>query len=212
MFFKTFLTNLRNEDKLPCVKKNKYLSFSLAFFYNGNCVKSNKKQNTWVYCSNSRGKSTKINCRRIFIRKEGLKKFLSTNCYQHCQCFLAIKSNWYWKLRLSETKRKSCQNSKQGLRRRSISRSQKAQNLAKFTSKWGLLEKRRLWYRFLRILRNSKQHSQQTFVGLQDVLKTSSRHVLKTSSTCLQRTNISFSKTSLRRLAKTSWKRLADIS
>lgn len=32
MFFKTFLTNLRNEDKFPIVKKNKYLSFSLAFF------------------------------------------------------------------------------------------------------------------------------------------------------------------------------------
>ena len=38
--------------------------------------------------------------------------------------------------------------------------------------------------------------SQQTFVGLQDVLKTSSRHVLKTSSTRLQRNNFTSSKTS----------------
>ena len=38
--------------------------------------------------------------------------------------------------------------------------------------------------------------SQQTFVGLQDVLKTSSRHVLKTSSTRLQRNNFSSFKTS----------------
>ena len=38
--------------------------------------------------------------------------------------------------------------------------------------------------------------SQQTFVGLQDVLKTSSRHVLKTSSTRLQRNNFTPSKTS----------------
>ena len=37
--------------------------------------------------------------------------------------------------------------------------------------------------------------SQQTFVGLQDVLKTSSRHVLKTSSTRLQRNNFTSSKT-----------------
>ena len=38
--------------------------------------------------------------------------------------------------------------------------------------------------------------TQQTSVGLQDVLKTSSRHVLKTSSTRLQRNNFTSSKTS----------------
>ena len=38
--------------------------------------------------------------------------------------------------------------------------------------------------------------SQQTFVGLEDVLKPSSRHVLKTSSTRLQRNNFTSSKTS----------------
>ena len=55
--------------------------------------------------------------------------------------------------------------------------------------------------------------TQQTFVGLQDVLKTSSRPVLKTSSTRLQRNNFSSSKRSSRRLEdisqgvlKTSWK------
>ena len=37
--------------------------------------------------------------------------------------------------------------------------------------------------------------SQETFVGLEDVLKTSSRHVLKTSSTRLQRNNLTSSKT-----------------
>ena len=36
--------------------------------------------------------------------------------------------------------------------------------------------------------------NQQTFVGLQDVLKTSSRNVLKTSSTRLQRNNFTSSK------------------
>ena len=36
-----------------------------------------------------------------------------------------------------------------------------------------------------------KNYSQQTFVGLQDVLKTSSRYVLKTSSTRLQHNNFS---------------------
>ena len=41
---------------------------------------------------------------------------------------------------------------------------------------------------------------QQTFVGFQDVLKTSSRYVLKTSSTRLQRNNFTSSKTSWRRL------------
>ena len=40
-----------------------------------------------------------------------------------------------------------------------------------------------------------KDISQQTFVGLQDVLKTSSRHVLKASSTRLQRNNFTSSKT-----------------
>ena len=38
--------------------------------------------------------------------------------------------------------------------------------------------------------------TQQIFAGLEDVLKTSSRHVLKTSSTHLQRNNFWFSKTS----------------
>ena len=50
---------------------------------------------------------------------------------------------------------------------------------------------------------------QQTFVGLQNVLKTSSRYVLKTSSTCLQRNNFTSFKTSWRRLEdvfKTYWK------
>ena len=45
--------------------------------------------------------------------------------------------------------------------------------------------------------------SHQTFVALEDVLKTSSRHVLKTSSKCLQRNNFSSS--------KTSWRRLEDV-
>ena len=43
-----------------------------------------------------------------------------------------------------------------------------------------------------------RETTQQTFVGLQDVLKTSSRHVLKTSSTRLQRNNF----TSSRRLGR----------
>ena len=54
--------------------------------------------------------------------------------------------------------------------------------------------------------------TQQTFVGLEDVLKTSSKHVLKTHSTRLQRKNFWSSKTSGRRLAKTFWRRLEDIS
>ena len=45
--------------------------------------------------------------------------------------------------------------------------------------------------------------SQQTFVGLQDVFKT--------SSTRLQRNNFSSPKTSWRRLANTSWGRLEDV-
>ena len=51
--------------------------------------------------------------------------------------------------------------------------------------------------------------ARQTFVGLQDVFKTSSRHVLKTFSTRLQRNNVSSSKTSWRRFANTSWRHLA---
>ena len=76
--------------------------------------------------------------------------------------------------------------------------------------------------------------TQQKLVGLQDVLKTSLRHVLKTSSTSLQRNKFSSSKTSSRRLGdisqdilktswrclgrrkivtlKTSWRRLEDMS
>ena len=60
---------------------------------------------------------------------------------------------------------------------------------------------------------------QQTFVDLQDVLKTSSRHVLKTSSTSLQRNNFTSSKTSSRRFArclqgvfKTSSRRICKTS
>ena len=45
--------------------------------------------------------------------------------------------------------------------------------------------------------------SQQTFVGLREILKTSSRHALKTSLTRLQRNNFSSS--------KTSWRRLEDV-
>ena len=51
--------------------------------------------------------------------------------------------------------------------------------------------------------------SQQTFVGLQDVLRTSSRHVLKTSSTRLQCNNFSSSKTSCKYVFKTSSRRFA---
>ena len=42
----------------------------------------------------------------------------------------------------------------------------------------------------------TKIYTQQTFVGLQDVLKISSRHVLKMCSTRLQRNNFTSSKTS----------------
>ena len=66
--------------------------------------------------------------------------------------------------------------------------------------------------KYVRLLKTMKC-IQQTFVGLQDVLKTSSRHVLKTSSTRLQRNNFSFSKTSWKMkncysedVFKTSWK------
>ena len=57
----------------------------------------------------------------------------------------------------------------------------------------------------IRVLHTVRQlrYSQQTFVGLEDVFKTSSRHVLKTSSTRLQRNNFASS--------KTSWRRLEDL-
>ena len=51
--------------------------------------------------------------------------------------------------------------------------------------------------------------SQQTFVGLKDVLKTSSRHILKTSSTRLQHNNFWSSKTSCKDVLKMSWRHLA---
>ena len=69
--------------------------------------------------------------------------------------------------------------------------------------------------------------SHQTFVGLEDVLKpssrhvlkTSSRHVLKTTSTHFQRNNITSSKASWRRLQDvledkkpSRWRHLEDIS
>ena len=50
---------------------------------------------------------------------------------------------------------------------------------------------------------SKRGNSQQTFVGLQDVLKTFSRHVLNTSWTRLQHNNFTSSKTSGRRLVKT---------
>ena len=53
--------------------------------------------------------------------------------------------------------------------------------------------------------------SQQTFVGLREVLKTSSRHALKTSLTRLQRNNFSSSKTSWRRLEDVLQIRLEDV-
>ena len=52
------------------------------------------------------------------------------------------------------------------------------------------------------------EFTQQTFVALQDVLKTSSKHVFNTSSTRLQRSNFSSSKTSCKYVLKTSWRRL----
>ena len=57
----------------------------------------------------------------------------------------------------------------------------------------------------------SKVLSQQTFVGLQDVFKTSSRHAFKTSSTRLQCSNFLSSKTSSRRLQDLLQIRLEDI-
>ena len=53
--------------------------------------------------------------------------------------------------------------------------------------------------------------SQQTFVGLQDVLRTSSRHVLKMSSTRLQCNNFSSCKTSCKYVFKTSSRRYQDV-
>ena len=50
-----------------------------------------------------------------------------------------------------------------------------------------------IWRRYFILFQRGntwKQHSQQTFVGLEDVFKKSSRHVLKTSSTRLQRNNL----------------------
>ena len=60
---------------------------------------------------------------------------------------------------------------------------------------------------------NIKEHNpiQQTFVGLQDAWKTSSRHVFRTSSTRLQGNNFLSLKTFSRRLAKTSWRSLEDV-
>ena len=53
--------------------------------------------------------------------------------------------------------------------------------------------------------------AQQTFVGLQNVLKTSSRYVLKTSSTRLQRNNFLSSKTSSRLLEDVLRRRFEDV-
>ena len=53
--------------------------------------------------------------------------------------------------------------------------------------------------------------AQQRFVGLQEVLKTSWRHVLKTSSARLQRNNFSSSKTSWRCLEDFFARRLEDV-
>ena len=83
-----------------------------------------------------------------------------------------------------------------------------------------LIEK---WYKFLDIGgHGGVLLTQQTFIGLQDVLKTSLRHVLKISSTLLQRNNFSSSKTSWIHLARPleevledekllRWKRLEDF-
>ena len=54
--------------------------------------------------------------------------------------------------------------------------------------------------------------TQQTFVGLQDVFKTSSRHVLKTYWRRLGRQKIVTLKTYWRRLEDMSWRRLEDMS
>ena len=62
---------------------------------------------------------------------------------------------------------------------------------------------------------NLHKLSQQTFAGLEDVFKTSSRHAFKTSSTRLQRNHFTSSKTSSRRLEnalKTSCKDVLKTS
>ena len=80
-------------------------------------------------------------------------------------------------------------------------------------------------FHLLFITAGTRITSQQTFVGLQDVFKTFSRHALKTSSTGLQSKSFSSFRTSWRHLArrledvwrekfvtlKTSWKRLKDM-
>ena len=60
--------------------------------------------------------------------------------------------------------------------------------------------------------------TQQTFIGLEDVLKPSSRHVLKTSLTRLQRNNFSSSNPSSRHLGDVfedekflRWRRFQDV-
>ena len=53
--------------------------------------------------------------------------------------------------------------------------------------------------------------TQQTSVGLEDVLKTSSRHVLKTPSIRLQRNNFTSSRTSWRRLEDVLQSRFEDV-
>ena len=63
------------------------------------------------------------------------------------------------------------------------------------------------WGRY--IYQQLPQRPSKIFLGLQDVLRTSLRHVLKTPPTLLQRNNFSSSKTSWRHLEdvfKTSWK------
>ena len=85
-----------------------------------------------------------------------------------------------------------------------------------------------IWIVFFNIFINII-HTKQTFVGLQEVLKTSQRHVLKTSSARPQRNNFLSSNTSWRHLEddledekllpwrrlqdflKTSWRRLEDV-
>ena len=64
---------------------------------------------------------------------------------------------------------------------------------------------------FTKIVNSLKALTQQTFVGLQDVLKTLSRHIFKTSSRCLQ----DVFKTCLQDVFKTSWRKtkcLLEIS
>ena len=63
----------------------------------------------------------------------------------------------------------------------------------------------------LQFFKNCQKYTQQTCVGLEDVLKTSWRHVLKTSSARLQRNNFSSSKTSWKRFERHLAKRFEDI-